>query len=144
MDSGAPTLETLEPKPDNPCFGCGGGNPRGMQLAFALDHERRRVVGRFQLGPEYQGSHGILHGGIIALVLDEAMGKLARFRKVRAVTAELQVEYLRPISAHEPIEVEAEEVEQSGRNLHCRAEIRDAQQRVLARGRARFVAIGER
>ncbi|HUX68342.1 MAG TPA: PaaI family thioesterase [Terriglobales bacterium] len=143
MHDGA-TIERLEPQPDNPCVGCGGGNPRGMQLAFELDHERRRVVGRFQFGAEYQGSRGILHGGIIALVLDEAMGKLTRFRKLRAVTAELQVEYLRPIPAGAAIEVEAEEVEQVGRNLHFQAEIRDAGQRVLARGRARFVAIGDR
>ncbi len=69
----------LDPKPDNPCFGCGGANSRGMRLAFEQDDARQRIVGRFRLGEEYQGGSGFLHGGIIALLLDEAMGKAARF-----------------------------------------------------------------
>ncbi|MGH9482352.1 MAG: PaaI family thioesterase [Terriglobales bacterium] len=136
--------ETLEPRPENPCFGCGGGNPRGLKLAFRLDRERRRVYGRFRLGAEYQGSQGILHGGIIALVLDEAMGKLTRLSGVRAVTAELRVEYLRPIAAEEEIVVEAEEELQEGRNLHFRAEIRNRAGAVLARGAGRFVIVSRR
>src|SRR2546423_2751454 len=44
----------LDPKPGNGCFGCGGANPRGMKLAFEQDDTRQRIVGRFQLGEEYQ------------------------------------------------------------------------------------------
>ncbi|MGH9416378.1 MAG: PaaI family thioesterase [Terriglobales bacterium] len=139
-------MQRLEPRPDNACFGCGGANPRGLQLTFTLDHARRRVLGEFNFGPELQGSQGMLHGGVIALLLDEAMGKLSRFSDVRAVTAELQVEYLRPIPAGLAITVEAEEVSREGRNLHTRAEIRrrDGDPRPLARGRARFVALAPR
>ena len=50
-----------------------------MQLAFEQDDARQRIVGRFRLGEEYQGGSGFLHGGIIAMLLDEAMGKAARF-----------------------------------------------------------------
>jgi len=59
-----------QPDPANPCFGCGGGNSRGMKLAFEIDEPGRRVIGRFRLGPEYQGASGFIHGGIIATVLD--------------------------------------------------------------------------
>ena len=72
----------------NPCFGCGDANPRGMRLEFDRDDERQRIVGRFRLGAEYQGATGFIHGGIIALVLDEVMAKVGRFSDVRAVTAE--------------------------------------------------------
>ena len=87
----------LDPQPDNGCFGCGGANARGMHLAFEQDDERQRIVGRFRLGEEYQGGTGFLHGGIIALLLDEAMSKASRFHGERAVTADLHVEYKRPI-----------------------------------------------
>lgn len=137
-------IERMEPKADNPCFGCGGANARGMRLVFEKDDERRRITGWFRLGSEYQGGGGFLHGGIIALLLDEAMGKMNRFHDVRAVTAELAVEYLRPVPVEEEITVEAEEVSREGRNLLHRAEIRDAAGRVLARGKGRFVVIGER
>ncbi|MFZ0701689.1 MAG: PaaI family thioesterase [Candidatus Acidiferrales bacterium] len=137
------TIEKLEPKPDNPCFGCGADNPRGMMLTFEQDHEARKIVGRFRLGPEYQGSNRVLHGGIIAVLLDEAMGKLNRFHSVRAVTAELNVEYLRPVPIDEEIVVEAQEVSREGRNLMHRGEIRNAAGKVLARGRGRFVVVGQ-
>ncbi len=138
------SIEILEPKADNPCFGCGADNPRGMKLTFEQDHETRKIIGRFRLGPEYQGSNRVLHGGIIAVLLDEAMGKLNRFHDVRAVTAELSVEYLRPVPIGEDIIVEAEEVSREGRNLMHRGEIRNGAGKVLARGKGRFVAIGER
>ena len=78
----------LDPKPDNPCFGCGGANPRGMHLAFEQDDARQRIVGRIRLGEEYQGGTGFLHGGIIALLFDEVMSKASRFHGENAVTAE--------------------------------------------------------
>lgn len=131
----------MQPNPANPCFGCGGGNPRGMRLAFERDDGQRRIVGRFRLGAEYQGGAGFIHGGIIATVLDEALGKVNRFRDVRAVTAELQIEYLRPIRVDEEIVVEASEVECNGRHLLHRGEIRNAGGEVLARARGRFVAV---
>ena len=134
-------LTRLEPNPGNPCFGCGGANPRGMQLAFERDDERRRILGRFRLGPDYQGGPGFIHGGIIATLLDEAMGKLNRFSDVQAVTVELTIEYLKPIRVDEEITVEAAEVERNGRRLLHRGEIRNLAGEVLARGRGTFVAI---
>ncbi len=139
----APALTPLPPRPENRCFGCGGANDRGMQLTFARDDARRRIVGRFTLGAEYQGGPGFLHGGIIATVLDEAMGKVNRFDDLRAVTAELRVEYLRPVPVDEEIVVEAFGVQRSGRNLIHAAELRSRAGQLLARGRARFVAVDE-
>lgn len=131
----------LEPNPKNKCFGCGGDNAGGMKLAFEQDNVNRRIVGRFVLGERYQGGGGFAHGGIIAVLLDEAMGKVCRFREVRAVTAELTVEYLKPVSVEQEITVEGRETEHRGRNLFMTAEVRDAAGVVLAQGRARFVVI---
>ena len=130
-----------ELNPSNPCFGCGGANPRGMRLAFDRDVARRRIVGRFRLGAEYQGGRGFIHGGIIATVLDEAMGKVCQFSDVRAVTAELNVEYLKPVPVDEEISVEGFESRRDGRQLFHQAEVRNAAGELLARGRGRFVVI---
>ena len=141
-----PTLSetiTLQPNPANRCFGCGGANDGGMKLAFEQDNQKRRIVGRFVLGERYQGGAGMAHGGIIATLLDEAMGKVCRFREVRAVTAELSVEYLKPVSVQNEIVVEGWETEQKGRNLFHVGEIRNAAGDVLARGKGRFVIVGE-
>jgi uncharacterized protein (TIGR00369 family) len=107
----------LEPGAENSCFGCGGANPRGMKLVFELDEAAQRIRGAFRIGAEYQGGPGFVHGGIIATLLDEVMGKVNRFRKVRAVTAELQVEYLRPVPVDMDLVLEGWEVEKKGRSL---------------------------
>src|SRR5271163_4875390 len=134
----------LKPNRENSCFGCGGANARGMLLTFEQDDAAKRIRGNFRLGPEYQGGPGFIHGGIIATLLDEVMGKVCRFREVRAVTAELTVKYLKPVKVDEEIVVEGFETEVKGRNLFLVGEIRNGAGEVLARGTGRFVVIGQK
>jgi uncharacterized protein (TIGR00369 family) len=112
-----------------------------MKLAFVQDNANRRITGRFVLGSRYQGGAKFLHGGVIAVLLDEAMGKCCRFREARAVTAQMTIDYLKPIDAEQEIVVEAFEELQSGRNLFHVGEIRNTAGEVLARGKARFVIV---
>ncbi|HXW56288.1 MAG TPA: PaaI family thioesterase [Candidatus Cybelea sp.] len=132
----------LEPNPTNTCFGCGGANARGMKLTFEQDDAARCIRGKFRIAEQYAGGPGMVHGGIIATLLDEAMGKVNRFRGVRAVTAELKIDYVRPVPVGQEIFIEAREVEVAGRNLYHEGEIRDGRGDLLARGRARFVNLG--
>ncbi len=134
----------LDPKPENPCFGCGGANPRGMRLSFEQDDTRQRIVGRFRLGEEYQGGSGFLHGGIIALLLDEAMSKAARFhaeQSLHAVTADMRIEYKRPIRVNTDIVVEGFVARRDGRQLYHEGEIRNEAGELLARSEGRFVVV---
>jgi uncharacterized protein (TIGR00369 family) len=131
----------LKPNPTNVCFGCGGANERGMQLTYEQDDAVQRIRGNFRLGAEYQGGAGFIHGGILATVLDEVMGKVCRFRGVHAVTAELTIEYLRPVPVDVDLVVEGYEAEMTGRNLFLIGEIRDVSGKVLARGKGRFVIV---
>ena len=135
---------TLAPNSTNKCFGCGGANERGMKLTFVQDNVNRRIVGKFILGEAYQGGGGMAHGGIIAMLLDEVMGKVCRFREVRAVTAELTIQYLKPVKVDEEIVVEGYETEVKGRNLFLVGEIRNSAGVVLAKGIGRFVVIGQK
>ena len=135
---------TLAPNPTNKCFGCGGANDRGMKLTFVQDNVNKRIVGKFILGEAYQGGGGMAHGGIIAMLLDEVMGKVCRFREVRAVTAELTIQYLKPVKVDEEIVVEGYETEVKGRNLFLVGEIRNNAGVVLAKGTGRFVVIGQK
>ena len=112
-----------------------------MHLVFERDDARQRIVGRFRVGAEYQGPPGFLHGGIIATLLDEAMGKVNRFSDVRAVTAELNIEYHRPVPVEREILVEAFQVERNGRSLVHHGEVRSASGKLLAKGRGRFAVV---
>jgi acyl-coenzyme A thioesterase PaaI-like protein len=131
----------LDPKPTNNCFGCGGANPVGMKLAFDLDLDARRSRGSFTLGPNYAGGGGYAHGGIIGVILDEAMGKISRLKDESAVTAEMVIEYRKPVPIGKPILVEGWQEDEKGRNRFRVAEIRDAEGNILARSKARFVIV---
>jgi acyl-coenzyme A thioesterase PaaI-like protein len=135
------TILKLDPQPTNHCFGCGAANPVGMKLPFELDFDARRTRGSFTLGPNYAGGGGFAHGGIIAVVLDEAMGKLSKLSDEKAVTAEMSIDYRKPVPVNQPIVVEGWQEQESGRNRLRAAEIRDVQGNVLARGKGRFVVI---
>ena len=134
-------MAITDPEGGNPCFGCGDANPEGMHLRFDRDEQRQRIVGKFRLGPEYQGAAGFIHGGIIATLLDEVMSKVSQFSNVRAVTAELSIEYLKPIRVGDELTVEGFNTRREGRQLYHEGEIRDAAGTLLARGRGRFVVV---
>lgn len=125
----------------NHCFACGPDNPDSMRLRFTYDEARHCFVCHFRLGKRYTGPPGHCHGGIIATILDEAMGKVNKLRQVIAVTSEMTVNYLKPVPLHQPLRVESREVEVTGRKHTNRAEILNEKGEVLARGRGLFIAI---
>ena len=133
----------LEPHPANNCFGCGGANESGMKLTFELDQEARRTTGKFVLGRRYAGGAGFAHGGVIAVLLDEAMGKISKLTDERAVTAEMNIEYRKPVPVDAEITVTGWQEDEKGRNRFRVGEIYDAQGNLLARGRGRFVVVGQ-
>jgi uncharacterized protein (TIGR00369 family) len=125
----------------NFCFACGKNNPEGMRLKFAYDKERDRFVCRFRLGKRYTGPPGHTHGGIIATILDEAMGKVNKLRHVIALTSQITVDYLKPVPLNQPLRVESREVRVRGRRHTNMAEILNSKDEILARSRGLFIAI---
>ena len=125
----------------NPCFGCGPDNPDGMRLKFVLDKARRRFVCRFRLTRRYWGPPGHAHGGIIATILDEAMGKVNKLRHVIALTSEMNIQYLKPVPLGQQLTAEGWEKYVRGRVHVNVAEIRNQAGEVLARSRGKFIAV---
>jgi uncharacterized protein (TIGR00369 family) len=125
----------------NYCFVCGPNNRDGMRLKFILDEERQTFVCRFRLSKRYTGPPGHCHGGVIASILDDAMGKVNKLHQVVALTREMTVEYLKPVPLHKPLRVEGREISVRGRNHVNAAEILNEEGEVLARSRGIFIAI---
>jgi uncharacterized protein (TIGR00369 family) len=125
----------------NYCFACGKHNTDGMRLKFVYDQELDRFVCRFRLGKKFTGPPGHCHGGIIATVLDEAMGKVNKLRQVVALTTQITVDYLKPVPLDQPLRVESREIRVRGRRHVNSAEILNQKGEVLARSRGTFLAI---
>jgi len=89
------------------CFGCSPGNNIGLKLTFEEDDEK--LYATWQPDPLFQGYLNVLHGGIIATLLDEA-GAWCVYVKAgtSGVTASLTVRYLKPVYINKgPLSVEA-------------------------------------
>ena len=131
-----------KPKPrKNHCFGCGHDNPQGMRLKFSLDEDSRQAICHFKLSRKYTGPPGHSHGGIIATILDEAMGKVNKFRNVLALTSSMEIKYLKPVPLGQALTVTAQEQSVDGRRHINTAEISNAKGEVLARSTGTFIAI---
>jgi len=87
------------------CFGCGKDNPCGLKLKFKWDG--KTIRGEFTPNKFHQGWEGIIHGGIITTILDEAMGYATFYEGIRCVTATMQTRFKRPLSIGEPTVVTA-------------------------------------
>jgi len=79
------------------CFGCGKDNPIGLKLNFKWDGKTARA--EFTPDKLHQGWSGLVHGGIIICILDEAMGYAALFEGMNCLTAKIRVKlrHLTPI-----------------------------------------------
>jgi acyl-coenzyme A thioesterase PaaI-like protein len=106
---------------DHACFGCGDDNPIGLRLRFTPD--RNGVKASFVPGPEHQGFHDVVHGGIISAVLDEAMAWATAQAGVWAVTGEMRVRFRQPLKIGEPTSVVARVSGTRGRLVTAEGEL---------------------
>ncbi len=83
------------------CFACGRLNPCGLKLVF--EEQDDTYVTHFTGTAHHQGYDGILHGGIISTLLDEVMARQIYAKGVTAVTARLEVRYLKPTPIGVPL-----------------------------------------
>jgi uncharacterized protein (TIGR00369 family) len=125
----------------NHCFVCGKDNANGMHLKFFMDEAARHAICKFKLSRRYTGPPGHAHGGIIATILDEAMGKVNRFRNVLALTSSMEIRYLKPVPLGKMLTVTGVEQTVEGRKHINMAEISNEAGEVLARSTGTFIAI---
>jgi hypothetical protein len=69
------------------CWICGERNKGGLRLKFDLNKTAKTLQTSFIPTETYQGYNGIVHGGILSALLDEAMAKLAFELGYNAITA---------------------------------------------------------
>jgi acyl-coenzyme A thioesterase PaaI-like protein len=119
-------MSKLEVEDDGRCFACGVRNPIGLKLEFeTLPGERLRTV--WTPRPEHTGFQEIVHGGLVATVLDEVMIRLLYALGIRAVTGELTTRFVKPLRSGRSYRFEARIAENRGRVVRTVAEGFDAE-----------------
>ena len=88
------------------CFLCGLQNPVGLKLAFYEDRRSGQVQAEFTIPDEYQGYPGVVHGGIVAAILDEVAGRAVIIEAGDdnlMATLRLTIRYRRPTPTETPL-----------------------------------------
>jgi acyl-coenzyme A thioesterase PaaI-like protein len=123
------------------CFGCGDLNPAGLKLEFRF--EGNKAVADFLPQDKHQGYPGLMHGGVMAAALDEAMGWAMYALGVWAVTGKMEVKYRQPLPLHQKATVSGEVIRNRGQWLEMRGEIRSEEGRLMAESYGLFMRLPE-
>jgi acyl-coenzyme A thioesterase PaaI-like protein len=89
---------------DGHCFGCGQLNADGLQLRFEPQADGTSAAD-YNVPERFQSWAGMAHGGIVSLMLDEAVGWAAWHGGHPGVTGRLQVSLRRPLKLGEPVRI---------------------------------------
>ncbi len=125
---------------DGHCFVCGPKNPIGLKLDFSFDG--KTITTEFVPKKEHQGYMNIVHGGIIATLLDEVMVKLAIELGMPAVTAQMDTRLKKALHIGEKITVSAEILEARKKLLIASAKAVTVDGTVIAEAKGKLVKIG--
>ncbi len=125
----------------NRCFICGKDNPDGLQLVFTYPDDR--AVAQVNIPEKFAGYPGVVHGGMVAALLDEAMAKICLAKGGMAVTGRMNLEYKKPVHTQNEYIVSGIIDNDKGRILECSAKLADTNGRIHAKASAVFVRVKE-
>lgn len=94
-----------QPNSDH-CFVCGRKNPVGLYMHF-YDNEQDEVCSDYTVPDHYQSYPGIVHGGVLASMLDEVVGRVAMIEDHHhfMVSVRLEVLYRHPVPVETPLKI---------------------------------------
>ena len=133
-------MSKLMIKDDRNCFACGPNNPIGLKMK--IQRENGRAEAEVTLTPNHQGWKDIVHGGLVATLLDEIMAHAVIDQFPQAVTADLRIRYRRAVPTDQPL-IAVGWIDQSDRRrVTAKSELKLADRDVvLAAGESKFLII---
>ena len=120
------------------CFACGPDNQRGLHLEFKMN-ENEEMVADWTPDLDLEGYPGVIHGGVISTVLDEAMAKIVAAKGARALTADLRVRFRRTIASNERVAIHGWIASSNRRMILAEAKLTAADGSELAHGWGTFL-----
>jgi uncharacterized protein (TIGR00369 family) len=111
---------------------CGPDNPIGLKLRFAAAGEGIRA--EFMPSDLHVGYEGLVHGGILAALIDDALANVWFVRGQEAVTAKIEVRFRREARPGDRLIVTAVETGRKAGMMTARAEVARADGGIVAEG----------
>ncbi len=130
----------LRARPNSGCFVCGEDNPHGLHIRFERT-EGGEAVAEWIPGRTMEGFEGIVHGGIVSAVLDEAMSKAVAASQTEALTVELRVRLRRNLVPERSCRVRGWVSSRKGRITRTEATLTSRDGREYAHAWATFLSL---
>lgn len=125
------------------CFACSPDNRRGLHLQFQPGSQGE-MLADWTPECEFEGFRGIIHGGVVSTVLDEAMAKVVSATGIDALTAELRVRFKKQVSTGNPVRVRGWIESCDRRTFRTEATLTGPDQTELAHAWAVFLVLKHR
>lgn len=127
-------------KPPSPrCFACGPENPIGLRLHF--EEKDGGVEALFKPTRDHEGWTGLIHGGIVSTLLDEAMAYALYFAGLAGLTARMEARFRRAIAPGEELRVCARITDARRGVVDAEAFLTRSDGVVVAEATARFMSL---
>jgi uncharacterized protein (TIGR00369 family) len=126
---------------DRVCFVCGEKNPIGLKLRLRTDARRGESSAEVTFRDDFQGWAKVVHGGLLATVLDEAMIYAAGATGRLCVTGEITVRFVKPASTGTLYALKGRFLEDKGRIILAESELLDATGEQVARASGKLFKI---
>ncbi|HEU5300265.1 MAG TPA: PaaI family thioesterase [bacterium] len=114
------------------CFVCGRDNPIGLKLRFAA--EGAGVRAEFTPSDLHVGYDGLIHGGILAALIDDALANIWFARGREAVTAKIEIRFRKEVRPGDRLIVTAQPTGTKAGMATAKAEVARADGEVVAEG----------
>jgi len=122
------------------CFARGVDNPHGLQLEFRFGPDGTASAS-WVPDIQWEGPRGIVHGGIVTTLLDEAMAKATAAAGFKTMTADLRVRFRRYTKTGEMLRVRGWIVKHRKRLIEAEATVMAPDGRERAHAWARFLVV---
>ncbi|MDX2415132.1 MAG: PaaI family thioesterase [Bacteroidales bacterium] len=131
------------PADEYKCFACSPSNPIGLKLTFEENDDY--VEAYWDGDPNFQGYNNVIHGGIIATILDEVGAWFIGVKIGTAgVTKSLNINYLKPLYlSRGPHKARAKLQKQENNLVNLECEIFDNTETLCARAESQFFVYPE-
>jgi acyl-coenzyme A thioesterase PaaI-like protein len=136
------TMDTIKQPNSKHCFVCGRENAYGLKLNF-YETAPGEVIVNYTVPEHFQGYPGVVHGGIVAAMLDEVTGRVhmggdpPRFM----FTAKLNIRYRKNVPIGQPLRIIGHAGKSKGRMAVATAEIFGPDDELLAEAEALLINV---
>lgn len=130
------------PTADDYCFVCGKNNPQGFKIQVRYFDTELAAETEVSIPREYQGWADVVHGGILATMLDELMAHAVWHFAGPGLTLSLEVRFHKPLKPGELIRVRGVMESANGSRRAATGEIiRVSDNQRIASGKSRFLLL---